>query len=158
MDYRSDWCSRYFWKLCIYRYCCNVYWAHILGVVTPRQNGFAASIIERIEDLVVIILLPLYFTFSGLRTNIGTLNDALAWGLVALVIFTACVGKIVGATVASRLLGNTWRESFTVGILMNTRGLVELIVLNVGLDAGVLNTKVRTSNGVTLLRYLLYLF
>jgi len=88
--------------------------------------------------------LPLYFTFSGLRTNIGDLNDAKSWGLTLLIIVTACIGKGAGATLAARFLKNSWRDSFTIGILMNTKGLVELIVLNVGLDVGVLNTKVFT--------------
>ena len=87
--------------------------------------------------------MPLYFTFSGLRTNIGSISSAKAWGLTILVIVTAVVGKIVGGTVAARVLKNSWRESFTIGILMNTKGLVELIVLNVGLDVGVLNTEVK---------------
>eukprot|EP01114_Cavostelium_apophysatum_P020186 TRINITY_DN6698_c0_g3_i1.p1 TRINITY_DN6698_c0_g3~~TRINITY_DN6698_c0_g3_i1.p1 ORF type:complete len:757 (-),score=198.52 TRINITY_DN6698_c0_g3_i1:9-2279(-) len=121
-----------------------IFGSFVLGIVTPRRNGFAAGIMERLEDLVVIVMLPLYFTFSGLRTNIGSLNKAVSWGLVILAITTACVGKIVGATCAARLVKLTWRESFTVGILMNTKGLVELIVLNVGKDAGVLNTEVFT--------------
>jgi len=121
-----------------------IFGAFILGVVTPRKGRFAESITEKIEDLVVIILLPLYFTFSGLRTNIGALNDGKTWGLTILVILTACVGKGAGATLSARILKNSWRESFTIGILMNCKGLVELIVLNVGLDVGVLNTKVFT--------------
>lgn len=116
----------------------------ILGVATPRRKKFAAKLIERIEDVVVIILLPLYFTLSGLRTDIGTLNSAADWGLVLLIIVTACLGKISAATVSAKLLNNTWRDSCTIGVLMNTKGLVELIVLNLGLQVGVLNTRVFT--------------
>lgn len=121
-----------------------IFGSFILGIIVPRRNHVAHAMIERIEDLVVVILLPLYFTFSGLRTDIGSLSNGKSWGLVVLVITTACVGKIAGATLAAKLLKNSWRESFTVGILMNTKGLVELIVLNVGLDVGVLNTEVFT--------------
>jgi len=121
-----------------------IFGAFITGVITPRENRFALKITERIEDLVVGLLLPLYFTYSGLHTNISALNDGTAWGMVFLIIFTACVGKILGATFASRILGNPWRESFVVGILMNTKGLVELIVLNIGLQYGVLSTKTFT--------------
>ncbi len=115
-----------------------------MGVVIPRRNGFAARVIERIEDLVLIIFIPFFFTYSGLNTNIGLLNDGTSWGLVFLVIATACVGKITGATVAARILGNNWKDSASVGVLMNCKGLIELIVLNVGLQSGVLNQKVFT--------------
>jgi len=121
-----------------------IFGSFILGVVTPRKGRFAECLTERIEDLVVIVLLPLYFTFSGLRTDIGALNSPKAWGLTVLIICAAVTGKIGGATAAARFLKNGWRDSFTVGILMNTKGLVELIVLNVGLDIGVLNTQVFT--------------
>eukprot|EP01114_Cavostelium_apophysatum_P020182 TRINITY_DN6698_c0_g1_i4.p1 TRINITY_DN6698_c0_g1~~TRINITY_DN6698_c0_g1_i4.p1 ORF type:complete len:168 (-),score=33.30 TRINITY_DN6698_c0_g1_i4:22-525(-) len=94
--------------------------------------------------LVVVVLLPLYFTFSGLRTNIGTRKELVSWGLVVLSITTASVGKILGGTLAAKIVKCSWRESFTIGILMNTKGLVELIVLNVGLDVGVLNTEIFT--------------
>jgi len=101
-------------------------------------------VVERIEDFVVIILLPLYFTFSGLRTDIGSLKSSSSWRLVILITFTACLGKVLGAMFAAKIMKCNWRESFTIGILMNTKGLVELIVLNVGLDVGVLNTEVFT--------------
>jgi len=121
-----------------------IFGSFILGVIVPRENQFAKYFIERIEDIVVIVFLPLYFTFSGLRTNVGSLNDGVSWGLVILVITIACVGKITGGTISARLLKNSWRDSFAIGILMNTKGLVEVIVLNIGLDVGVLNTKVFT--------------
>lgn len=119
-----------------------IFGGFVWGICVPRTYGFNHKLIERIEDIIVIVFLPLYFTYSGLRTNISSLNDGTSVGLTILIIFTACVGKIVGATAAARIAKNSWRESFTIGILMNTKGLVELIVLNVGLDVGVLNTKV----------------
>jgi len=101
-------------------------------------------LMEKIEDLTTFIFLPLYFAYSGLRTNLGTLSSGEAWGGVILIITLACVGKIVGVVIASKLLGSTWRDALTVGILMNTKGLVELIVLNIGLDAGIIDTRVFT--------------
>eukprot|EP01114_Cavostelium_apophysatum_P020183 TRINITY_DN6698_c0_g2_i1.p1 TRINITY_DN6698_c0_g2~~TRINITY_DN6698_c0_g2_i1.p1 ORF type:complete len:497 (-),score=112.18 TRINITY_DN6698_c0_g2_i1:1097-2587(-) len=121
-----------------------IFGSFILGVVVPRRNHFAAALSERIEDLVVVIFLPLYFTFSGLRTDIGALTNGEDWGFVVLVVATACTGKILGGTISAKFMKYNWKDSFTVGVLMNTKGLVELIVLNVGLDVGVLNTKIFT--------------
>jgi hypothetical protein len=117
-----------------------IFGGFMLGVVTPRS--VALNIIERLEDLIVIVFLPAFFAFSGLRTDLGLLNEATAWGLAILVIATACAGKFGASTIVSRILGNTWRESCTVGVLMNTKGLVELVVLNIGLEVGVLSTQV----------------
>eukprot|EP01113_Clastostelium_recurvatum_P045391 TRINITY_DN7795_c0_g1_i5.p1 TRINITY_DN7795_c0_g1~~TRINITY_DN7795_c0_g1_i5.p1 ORF type:complete len:769 (+),score=163.92 TRINITY_DN7795_c0_g1_i5:325-2307(+) len=122
----------------------SIFGSFVAGVVMPRENRFALRLTERLEDLVMALLLPLYFCYSGLRTNIAALDDGVAWGLTALIIFTACLGKIGAATIPSRLLGLAWRESFVIGILMNTKGLVELIVLNLGLQVGVLTVKTFT--------------
>ncbi|KAI9015500.1 Sodium/hydrogen exchanger family-domain-containing protein [Hyaloraphidium curvatum] len=116
-----------------------IFGAFIMGLATPHESGFALRLTAKIEDFVVLIFLPVYFALSGIRTNIGLLNSALAWAYVVLVIAVACAGKIFGCLFAARLSGLTWRESWAVGILMNTKGLVELIVLNVGLSAGVIN-------------------
>ncbi|KAJ3049328.1 K(+)/H(+) antiporter, partial [Rhizophlyctis rosea] len=118
-----------------------IFGAFLTGLILPRENGFAIRLTERLEELVTVLLLPLYFTYSGLRTNIGSMNDGLSWGCFFLVLGTVMVGKIVGCTLAARVMKNTWRESLTIGCLMNTKGLVELIILNIGLDAGVLNTQ-----------------
>jgi Kef-type K+ transport system membrane component KefB len=115
-----------------------IFGGFVMGVVSPREHGWAIYITERIEDMVVILLLPLYFVVSGLATNLRNLTDGQSWGMCFLVIVLACFGKIVGSMVPAKILGNTWRESVTVGILMNTKGLVELIVLNLGLEVGVL--------------------
>jgi len=121
-----------------------IFGAFLAGLVTPHDHGFAHKLTEKIEDLVTLVFIPLYFTASGLRTQIGLLNDWQSWGFVVLVTVVACAGKIIGCTSASRLSGMPWRESWAVGILMNTKGLVEIIVLNIGLDAGVINTKIFT--------------
>ncbi|KAI9294848.1 hypothetical protein K502DRAFT_304504 [Neoconidiobolus thromboides FSU 785] len=118
-----------------------IFGGFITGVIMPHQGGFARHITEKIEDMVIVLLLPLYFTLSGLKTQIGVLDDGVAWGMVFLVIFTACVGKITGCTIAARFSNLQWRESFAVGILMNCKGLVELIVLNIGLDSKVISQK-----------------
>jgi len=98
-----------------------IFGAFIAGVVLPRKQGFNIHITEKIEDLVSIIFLPLYFAYSGLSTNIGLLNNGEAWGAVLLVIFTACIAKITSSAAAAKIVGVGWRESIAVGILMNTR-------------------------------------
>lgn len=120
----------------------SMFGGFFLGVITPRGNGFAMRMTERIEDLIMIILVPLYFTYSGLRTDLSTLNTWQAGVTVVLIIAVSMLGKIGGATIASRLLRNSWRESLTIGFLLNTKGLVELVVLNVGLDIGVLTKEI----------------
>lgn len=113
--------------------------AFVLGSVFPKKDmHLAEKFVQKIEDMVVCFLLPLYFVYSGLRTDLGLLNNGQAWLMALLVILVACTGKIVGGGAAAKVLGLNWRESLTLGVLMNTRGLVELIVLNIGLDLGVL--------------------
>ncbi|KAJ1903692.1 K(+)/H(+) antiporter, partial [Tieghemiomyces parasiticus] len=121
-----------------------IFGGFLAGVIIPHDHGFAVAITEKIEDLVTVLFLPLYFALSGLKTNFSDLNDGLTWGLLILVIVVACLGKIIGCTLAARLSKLNWRESISVGVLMNCKGLVELIVLNIGYDAGVLNTRIFT--------------
>lgn len=113
--------------------------AFLLGAILPKTDGFAATLAEKLEDLVLVFLLPLFFAVSGLRTQIGLLNTAHGWGLFGLILIAACLGKFGGSTLAARITGLTWRESSAIGILMNTRGLMELVVLNIGLDLGVIS-------------------
>ncbi|KAI9357192.1 Sodium/hydrogen exchanger family-domain-containing protein [Pilaira anomala] len=120
----------------------SIFGGFLAGVIIPHEHDLSIKITEKLEDMINIIFLPLYFTLSGLKTQIGLLDSGLVWGYVILVIFLACFGKIVGCTVAAKLSGMTTRESFAVGFLMNCKGLVELIVLNLGHDAGVLNDQV----------------
>ncbi|KAG2182106.1 hypothetical protein INT43_007033 [Umbelopsis isabellina] len=116
-----------------------IFGGFLAGVVIPHDGGLAIRITEKIEDMNNIVFLPLYFALSGLKTQIGLLDTGEVWGYVFLVIFVACFGKITGCTAAAKINGMNWRESFTVGFLMNCKGLVELIVLNIGLQSGVLN-------------------
>jgi Kef-type K+ transport system membrane component KefB len=113
--------------------------AFLMGVVMPKDQGFVRVLREKLEGLVVVLLLPLYFAFTGLRTSIGLLSGAEMWFYCALIIVVAIVGKFGGATFSARLSGMPWREAGAVGILMNTRGLMELVVLNIGLDIGVIS-------------------
>ncbi|XP_030439871.1 cation/H(+) antiporter 19-like [Syzygium oleosum] len=111
----------------------------VVGIVVPKDGPFAGVLIEKIEDLVSGLLLPLYFVSSGLKTNVATIQGAQSWGLLVLVIFAACFGKIVGTMSVSMLCKVPFKEAVTLGFLMNTKGLVELIVLNIGKDRKVLN-------------------
>ncbi|GAB1527387.1 K(+)/H(+) antiporter [Rhizoctonia solani] len=119
-----------------------IFGAFIAGLIVPRDNGFSISLLEKIEDLVSILFLPLYFTLSGLKTDLGLLNDGIAWGYTFLVIAVAFLGKFVGCALPARLMGFNNREAGAIGMLMSCKGLVELIVLNIGLSAGILDTKV----------------
>ncbi|KAJ3057374.1 K(+)/H(+) antiporter [Rhizophlyctis rosea] len=121
-----------------------IFGGFLAGLVTPHDRGFSHKLTEKIQEFVGVLLLPLYFAYSGLNTNISTLTDGKAWGLTVLVIAVAIAGKVVGCTAAAKMTGFNWRESFAVGFLMSCKGLVELVVLNLGLQAGVINTKVFT--------------
>jgi Kef-type K+ transport system membrane component KefB/nucleotide-binding universal stress UspA family protein len=113
--------------------------AFMLGAIMPKEGHAGRLLAEKLEDLVVVFLLPMFFAYSGLRTQIGLLSTVDAWMQCALIIAIACLGKFGGSLVAGRLTGLPWREASAVGILMNTRGLMELIVLNIGLDLGVIS-------------------
>jgi Kef-type K+ transport system membrane component KefB len=116
----------------------------LIGVVMPKNDDFIRALSEKIEGFVVPLLLPLFFAFTGLRADIGLLSDSSQWFYCCVLIATAILGKLGGSTLSTRLCGMPWRESFAVGTLMNTRGLMELVVLNVGLDVGVINQTVFT--------------
>ncbi|KAL1222598.1 Cation/H(+) antiporter 17 [Cardamine amara subsp. amara] len=116
--------------------------AFIIGVIFPKEGNFANALVEKVEDLVSGIFLPLYFVSSGLKTDVTTIQGAKSWGLLVLVIFNACFGKIVGTILVSLYCKVPLDQSLALGFLMNTKGLVELIVLNIGKDRGVLNDQV----------------
>lgn len=115
----------------------SMFGAFVVGVLVPKEGPFAVSLVEKVEDLVSSLFLPMYFVSSGLKTNIATIQGLQSWGLLVLVIFTACFGKIVGTVVVSLMCKVPFYEAVTLGFLMNTKGLVELIVLNIGKDRGV---------------------
>ncbi|KAG9009515.1 K(+)/H(+) antiporter [Tulasnella sp. JGI-2019a] len=119
-----------------------IFGGFLAGLAIPRDGGLNITITEKLEDMVAIIFLPLYFTLSGLSTNLGLLNTGKIWGYTIMILTVAYSGKFTGGTLAARLAGFTWRESATVGTLMSCKGLIELIVLNVGLSAGILDTRI----------------
>jgi len=106
-----------------------IFGAFLVGLICPHDGGFAIKLTEKIEDLISVLFLPLYFALSGLSTNLGALNDGITWGYTIGVITCAFAGKIIGGTLAARVNKLLWRESFTIGCLMSCKGLVELIVL-----------------------------
>ncbi|RVX04270.1 Cation/H(+) antiporter 18 [Vitis vinifera] len=113
--------------------------AFVVGILVPKEGPFAGALLEKVEDLVSGLFLPLYFVSSGLKTNVATIQGLQSWALLVLVIFTACIGKIVGTVVVSLSFKMPLREALALGFLMNSKGLVELIVLNIGKDRKVLN-------------------
>jgi Kef-type K+ transport system membrane component KefB len=106
-----------------------IFGAFMAGLICPHEGGFAIKVAEKIEDLVGALFLPLYFTLSGLNTNIGLLDSGIVWAYVVGVIAVAFFSKFFGATIAARWTGMLWRECFAIGSLMSCKGLVELIVL-----------------------------
>ena len=116
--------------------------AFMAGAIMPDNMRFRTLFIEKVEDVSIVLLLPLFFVFTGLRTEIGLLNDPYLWKITGLIILVAVIGKFVGSALAAKFVGQNWRDSLTIGALMNTRGLMELVVLNIGFDLGVLTPEV----------------
>ena len=113
--------------------------AFLLGTVIPHNSVLARDIRARCEDLVVVLLLPVFFAFTGMRTQLGLVHGTRDWTACVLIVCVASLGKFGGSFLAARWTGSDWREAASLGVLMNTRGLMELIVLNIGLDLGVLS-------------------
>ncbi len=113
--------------------------AFLVGAVSPKSEGFVRALLERFEDTMVVLFLPLFFAFTGLRTEITLIGGARGWLLCASVIAVAIIGKVGGSAIAARATHMGWRDASVIGILLNTRGLMELVILNVGLDIGVLS-------------------
>jgi Kef-type K+ transport system membrane component KefB len=113
--------------------------AFALGVIVPHDSLLAKSLIHKLSDFVVILFLPAYFAYTGLRTEIGLVSTAQEWMLCGLIVLVAFAGKLGGVSLAARLTGLPWRTSTALGILMNTRGLMQLVVLNIGYDLGLIS-------------------
>jgi Kef-type K+ transport system membrane component KefB len=116
--------------------------AFLAGVIMPSSGGFRRLLRERFETVSAVFLLPLFFAFTGLRTQIGLLDRLNPWLVCILIIFVATLGKLGGTVAAARLTGQSWRDSVTLGALMNTRGLMELVALNVGYELGILSPEI----------------
>lgn len=116
--------------------------AFMAGAIMPQNVKFRNLFIEKVEDVASVLLLPLFFVFTGLRTEIGLLNDAYLWQITGIIILVAVAGKFAGSALSAKFVGQSWKDSLTIGALMNTRGLMELVVLNIGYDLGVLTPEI----------------
>ena len=113
--------------------------AFVAGVVMPKDDDFVEYVRSRLGLLPVALFLPIFFALTGLRTNVNLINDSHMVLYCALIVLVAVAGKLGGSLLAARIMGTTWTEAAVIGTLLNTRGLIELVVLNIGLDLGVLS-------------------
>ena len=116
--------------------------AFVAGVIMPDNINFRRVMTEKVEDVALVLFLPLFFVFTGLRTEIGLLNTPHLWGICGLFIVVSIAGKLCGAAFSARFVGESWKDSLSIGVLMNTRGLMELIVLNIGYEMGILPSSI----------------
>ncbi|TDS52173.1 cation:proton antiporter [Myroides indicus] len=116
--------------------------AFMAGAIMPDNQRFRHIFVEKVEDVALVLFLPLFFVYTGLRTEIGLLNNIELWKITGLIILVAVIGKFLGSAVAAKYVGQSWKESLTIGALMNTRGLMELVALNIGYELGVLTPEV----------------
>jgi len=116
--------------------------AFMAGAIMPDNMKVRNILIEKVEDVALVLLLPLFFVFTGLRTQIGLLNDPYLWKITGIIILVAVTGKFMGSAMAAKYMGQNWRDSLSIGALMNTRGLMELVVLNIGYDLGILTPEI----------------
>lgn len=115
--------------------------AFMAGAIMPPETSLKGGFAEKVEDVTLVLLLPVIFVISGLRTEINLLNEPHLWMICALVIAVAIIGKFAGSALAARITGQSWHDSLSIGALMNTRGLMQLVVLNIGYDLGVLSAQ-----------------
>ena len=115
-----------------------IFGAFLLGAITPHESPIAKSLVNKLQDFVSILFLPAFFAYTGMRTSLGLVGTPTEWAICAIIILVATLGKFGATVVAARLLKVDWRSSAILGALMNTRGLMELVVLNIGLDLGVI--------------------
>jgi len=116
-----------------------IFGAFLLGAIIPHDSKIAAELTQRLEAFIGVLFLPVFFAFTGMRTQVGLISGAENWLICGAIVAVACAGKFGGTLAAARVTGMPWREASALGVLMNTRGLVELIVLNIGLDLGVIS-------------------
>jgi len=121
-----------------------IFGAFLAGAIMPETGGFRHKLSVRIENFSSVLLLPLFFVFTGLRTQVGLLSDLQGWLLCLLILAVATSGKLGGTAISARLMGMNWRQALQLGALMNTRGLMELIALNIGFDLGILSPRIFT--------------
>ena len=118
--------------------------AFIIGAILPREASLTETLTTQTRSLTTVLFLPLFFAVTGLRCNVGLLREPELWICGALVLAAAVVGKLGSATISARLSGMSWREATAIGVLMNTRGLMEMVVVNIGRDVGVISQSLFT--------------
>ena len=116
--------------------------AFLAGVIMPHNITFKQNITEKIQDVSLLVLLPIFFALTGLRTEIGLLNSLHLWITFLIILIVAITGKFGGSALAAKWVGQSWKDAFIIGTLMNTRGLMELVVLNIGYDLGILSPEI----------------
>ncbi len=137
-----------FLVLLISAYCTEIIGIHALfgafiaGIIMPEMDGLKHQLTEKIEDVSLIVLMPVFFACTGLNTQIGLLNTSYMWVVFGFILLVAVTGKFVGSAVAAKWMGQSTKDSLSVGALMNTRGLMQLIVLNIGYSLGILTPEV----------------
>ncbi len=144
----NTWMSILFILLLSSSYCTELIGIHalfgafLMGIIVPKNDMMQKRIIERISDVSLVMLLPLFFVYTGLRTQAGILTTGKLWISFGLILTAAVAGKFGGSALTARALGQNWKNSLAIGALMNTRGLMELIVLNIGYDMGILSAEI----------------
>jgi Kef-type K+ transport system membrane component KefB len=113
--------------------------AFFAGITWPRIGSLSPKVTGNLEKITSGLLLPLFFAFTGLRTSMRLVSGSTLWSYCAVIIVVAVLGKLLGCALAARVTGLSWRDALSLGVLMNTRGLIELVILNVGLDLGVIS-------------------
>ena len=116
--------------------------AFLAGLIMPQDKFFREVVSGKIEDVSIVLLLPLFFVITGLRTQVTLLNNSSLWAAFGWILLVAVMGKFGGSTFAARIVGQNWKNSLSIGALMNTRGLMELVVLNIGYDLGILSPEI----------------
>lgn len=116
--------------------------AFLAGTIMPDNLKFREVLKDKLEDVSVLILLPIFFVVTGLRTQVGLLNEGHMWITCLVIILVAVIGKVGGVGLASRVMGLNWKDSWSLGVLMNTRGLMQMVVLNIGYDMGILSPEI----------------
>ena len=108
----------------------------------PHEGRHKELLTDKVEDVSVLLFLPIFFAFTGLRTHIGLLTEGNYWWICGLIVLVAVAGKFGGSMLAAKMVGQSWKDALSIGVLMNTRGLMELVVLNIGLDLGILTPEI----------------
>jgi Kef-type K+ transport system membrane component KefB len=119
-----------------------IFGAFLAGTIMPKNEAMKQMLIDKVEDISVLLLLPVFFAYTGLRTQINLLGQQQLWVIWFLIMLVAVGGKLGGSAITARLMGQSWSDALSIGILMNTRGLMELVVLNIGYELGVLSPEI----------------